>query len=101
MGAGKIMRTLWCNTDERKLTDEQLIDLCKSEELSQHLGNIALFMDRVALLTACDSESGALRDREDVSAMLWGLSATVEALSEAVLIAGDASAILRGRMKHP
>lgn len=91
------MRTLWRNTDARKLTDEQLSDLSQSEELSIHLSNLALFMDSVASLTASDSESGALTDSKNVSSMLWGLSSTIEALSEAVFIAGEASAIRQSR----
>lgn len=99
MSAGKIISTLWQAADAAKLSKEQLDDLCQSEELALHLRNLALFMDRVAALKASDSETGWLESKDDVSAMLWGLSSTIETLAEAVHVAGDASALLAARQR--
>lgn len=97
MSAATIINTLWQTCDEKKLSEAQLQSLCQSEELALHLKNIAMFMDRVAAIKAYDTETGCLESKDDVSAMLWGLSSTIEMLASAVHVSGDAAAVLASR----
>ncbi|TXH01076.1 MAG: hypothetical protein E6R09_07335 [Rhodocyclaceae bacterium] len=94
MSAAKIINTLWQATDETKLSAEQLRSLCQSEQLALDLKNLALIMDRLAVLNIDDKDGGFLHDREDVSAALWGFSSVIEVLASAVHISGDAAGVL-------
>ena len=98
MSAGKMIRALWQASDPRQITDDQLRELCQSEELALHLDNIAMIMDRLAVFKANDVHAGGLEDKGDVSRLLWGLSSTIEAIAAAVHVSGDAEAVLAGRL---
>lgn len=100
MSAANIIRTLWNHTKIADLTDDQLKELSRSNEIANSINNLADIMGGIGCLVAEDGDTGAtgtFQSGDSVSALLFALSGAVRASAEALLVTTDAEYQLRLR----
>lgn len=102
MSTATIIRELWEVAGEGNLTDDQLRKLVCCEELSSDLQGLAHTMTGIGCLVNSDGDkegirAGNFQSGRDVPELLFCLANSIEAMSEAIFVSSQASALLLQR----
>ncbi len=100
--AASMMRCLLGSTDLESLDDKALITLCRQEEISLQLANIAHVMEGIGCLVSQESPAGSPRagsfeNRDDLATMLFAFSNSIDDMAQAVYVANEAEFVLHER----
>lgn len=97
-----MIRCLLEATDLHALDDKTLQSLCRQEEISLQLENIAKVMEGIGCLVSQESSKGSTRagsfeNPDDLATMLFAFSNSIDDMAQSVSVANEAEFVLHER----